>query len=71
MTVTPSNTLEPEHASDSVPPSRAARVRDAVVPKRKHSGSQRIEDAEAPTEDFEHHDTIPAPTWLDDGPEAP
>ena len=28
------------------------------------------EAAEAADVDFEHHDTIPAPTWFDDGNEA-
>ena len=55
----------------------------AKIPKapRTPSGSgTRLREAEAaksapddgsvPDDDFEHHDTIPAPTWFDDGTEA-
>jgi len=47
------------------PASAGARRREAEAVK-----AAAAEGAEHQEEDFEHHDTIPAPTWFDDGSEA-
>jgi hypothetical protein len=64
------NASKPEPARSaetpaSVPAPSGARRRDAEAVKVAPT-----EAAEAKDEAFEHHDTIPAPTWFDDAGEA-
>ena len=65
------NATKPEPASTAkksvaAPASgRAPRVREAQAAKAAPA-----ETTDAKDEDFEHHDTIPAPTWFDDGSES-
>ena len=68
------NATKPDSAASTPKPSEAlpgkrgerrgpaSSKRAAVKPRPEH-----VEPAEI---DFERHDTIPAPTWLDDGPES-
>lgn len=42
-----------------------ARLREAEAAKAAPADA-----GDAKDDDFEHHDTIPAPTWFDDGTEA-
>lgn len=46
-------------------PASSARRRDADVAKSTPAAATNVQD-----DDFEHHDTIPAPTWFDDGNES-
>jgi hypothetical protein len=55
----------PAQTPSSVPAPSGARRREADAAK---VGPAEV--AEAKDELFEHHDTIPAPTWFDDGGEA-
>jgi hypothetical protein len=69
MSIISSKTAEPESSGEPAMPNGAARLRDTLVPKRNRS-PQGPDELAASSEDFERHDTIPAPTWLEDGPES-
>ncbi|MFZ5890948.1 MAG: hypothetical protein ACOY0T_07850 [Myxococcota bacterium] len=54
----------PNEAPGGQPPRRRARTNQRSAAK---PGPERTESGEI---DFERHDTIPAPTWLDEGNES-
>lgn len=60
----PARTAKTPKAAPSSPGS-GARLRETEAVKVAPTDAERAKD-----EDFEHHDTIPAPTWFGDGSEA-
>ena len=66
------NATKPQPAR-SVPNPKPAPVQAASATRRREAEPVKAAPADAaePAEgDFERHDTIPAPTWFDDGSEA-
>jgi hypothetical protein len=65
------NATKPQPASTATKPTVApASGRGARLGETQAAKAAPAEAADAQDEDFEHHDTIPAPTWFDDGPES-
>ncbi|HWA73036.1 MAG TPA: hypothetical protein VG937_11895 [Polyangiaceae bacterium] len=65
MNATKPQSTRPAKTPKASPAPSGTRLRDAEAAKAAPA-----ESGEANDVDFEHHDTIPAPTWFDDGGEA-
>ena len=66
------NASKPNSAASTDPRDATVRGRQrrAAPAKPQSTVAPRPEHAESAEVDFERHYTIPAPTWLDDGPES-
>jgi hypothetical protein len=65
MNATKPQSTRPAKNPKAPPAATGARLRDADAAK-----AAPVEAGDANDVDFEHHDTIPAPTWFDDGSDA-
>ena len=65
MNASKPQSTRPAKNPKAVPAPAGARLREAEAAKAAPA-----EVSDASNVDFEHHDTIPAPAWFDDGGEA-